>query len=87
MLKFKFKKWDHPCWAQLALLYLPSGYEVDGVVLKLNELQLQSLLGHSGADPEWAIALKFPAQEALTKLTGLSVNIGRSGQVSKLTDC
>ncbi|GAX78067.1 hypothetical protein CEUSTIGMA_g5509.t1 [Chlamydomonas eustigma] len=57
------------------------GYEVDGVVLKLNELRLQSLLGHSGADPEWAIALKFPAQEAFTKLTGLSVNVGRSGQV------
>ena len=40
----------------------PPGYDADGVVLKLDDLSLQGRLGHVGADPEWAIALKFPAQ-------------------------
>ena len=39
-----------------------TGYDADGVVLKLDDLELQGILGHNGTDPEWAIALKFPAQ-------------------------
>ena len=44
------------------LACLSTGYDADGVVLKLDDLRLHRLLGHGRSDPDWAIALKFPAQ-------------------------
>jgi DNA ligase (NAD+) len=58
-----------------------SGYDVDGVVLKLDDLSLQRALGHASSDPLWAVALKFPAHEALTRLLDIALNVGRTGQV------
>jgi DNA ligase (NAD+) len=57
-------------------------YEIDGVVIKVNDLRLADELGVVGKDPRSAIAYKFPAQEATTRLTGVTVNIGRTGKVT-----
>ena len=54
-------------------------FEVDGVVIKLNNLTLAEELGFVGKDPRGAIALKFPAQEVTTKLKDIGVNVGRTG--------
>lgn len=54
-------------------------YEVDGMVIKVNELQLADDLGNVGKDPRGAIAFKFPAQEVTTTLWNIGVNVGRTG--------
>jgi DNA ligase (NAD+) len=54
-------------------------FEVDGMVIKIDDLDLQQDLGVVGKDPRGAIALKFPAREATTKLLDVGVNIGRTG--------
>ena len=54
-------------------------FEVDGMVLKINNLQLARSLGFVGKDPRGAIAYKFPAQEVTTRLLSIGVNIGRTG--------
>jgi len=54
-------------------------FEADGVVIKIDDLDLQQELGIVGKDPRGAIALKFPAREATTKLLDVGVNIGRTG--------
>ena len=57
-------------------------YEIDGVVIKVDELALQAKLGFAGRDPRWAIAYKFRAQEARTKLHDILVNVSRSGKLN-----
>lgn len=54
-------------------------FEADGMVVKIDDLDLQRELGVVGKDPRGAIALKFPAREATTKLINIGVNIGRTG--------
>ena len=54
-------------------------YEVDGVVIKLDDLTLTEELGFVGKDPRGSLALKFPAQEVTTKLNDIGVNVGRTG--------
>ena len=54
-------------------------YEVDGLVIKINDRPLADDLGFVGKDPRGAIALKFPAQEKTTKLLDVAVNVGRTG--------
>ncbi len=54
-------------------------YEIDGVVIKLNDLLLADELGFVGKDPRGAIALKFPAREKSTVLREIKVNVGRTG--------
>jgi DNA ligase (NAD+) len=57
-------------------------YEIDGVVIKVDDLALQRQLGYAGKDPRWAIAFKFRAQEARTKLLGIGINVSRSGKLN-----
>jgi DNA ligase (NAD+) len=57
-------------------------YEVDGIVLKIDAFAQQNELGVVGRDPRWAIAFKFPAREATTRLTNIVVNVGRTGVVT-----
>ena len=57
-------------------------FEVDGVVVKVDSLELQALLGFTGKDPRWALAYKFAGQEAVTKLTDIVVNVGRTGAIT-----
>ena len=57
-------------------------YEIDGVVIKINDLRIAGSLGFVGKDPRGAIALKFPAREATTKLLDIGVNVGRTGVIT-----
>ncbi len=57
-------------------------FEIDGLVVKVNDLRVATELGISGKDPRGAIAYKFPAQEATTKLIGVTHNIGRTGKLT-----
>lgn len=54
-------------------------YEVDGLVVKINDRPLADDLGFVGKDPRGAVAMKFPAQEKTTKLLDLQINVGRTG--------
>jgi len=56
-----------------------STIEIDGVVVKVDDLALQAKLGTAGKDPRWAIAFKFRAREAQTKLLDIVVSVGRTG--------
>ena len=57
-------------------------FEIDGMVLKVDDLAQSSELGVVGKDPRGAIAWKFPAEEAVTKLLDVTINVGRSGKVT-----
>ena len=57
-------------------------YDADGAVVKIDNFALQEHLGVVGNAPRWAIAYKFPAQEATTKLLEIRTNVGRTGQIT-----
>ncbi len=57
-------------------------YEIDGIVIKVNRLDQQQLLGAVSREPRWAIAFKFPGQEATTKLLEIRINVGRTGALN-----
>jgi DNA ligase (NAD+) len=57
-------------------------YEIDGIVIKVDNLKQQEELGFTAKSPRWAIAYKFPAEEAITKLTAIELNVGRTGVVT-----
>ena len=57
-------------------------FEIDGLVLKVDDLSHTRELGVAGKDPRGAIAYKFPAEEATTKLLGLTIGVGRTGKVT-----
>ncbi|MEL6306526.1 MAG: NAD-dependent DNA ligase LigA [Chloroflexota bacterium] len=57
-------------------------FEIDGLVIKINNLAIQRELGVSGKDPRGATAYKFPAEEGTTELIGVTVNVGRTGKVT-----
>jgi DNA ligase (NAD+) len=59
-------------------------FEVDGAVIKINDLTLASELGFVGKDPRGAIAFKFPAREVTTRLLEIGVNVGRTGVLTPL---
>ncbi len=54
-------------------------YDTDGMVIKVNSLALQAKLGATAKDPRWAIAFKFPAEQAVTKVEDIFVRVGRTG--------
>jgi len=57
-------------------------YEIDGVVVKVDDLRTQQELGAAGRDPRWAIAYKFKPREARTKLLRISITVGRTGTLN-----
>nr|WP_315242317.1 NAD-dependent DNA ligase LigA [uncultured Albidiferax sp.] len=92
------KNWGFPVAAQVAIAHgamelvayhqkigtardsLP--YDIDGVVYKLNALALQRQLGFVSREPRWAVAHKYPAQEQLTTITAIDVQVGRTGKLT-----
>ncbi|NNU85021.1 NAD-dependent DNA ligase LigA [Geobacillus sp. BMUD] len=57
-------------------------YEIDGIVIKVDSFAQQRELGATAKSPRWAIAYKFPAEEVVTTLIGIEVNVGRTGVVT-----
>lgn len=61
-------------------------YEIDGIVIKVNDLKDEQRLGFTARVPKWAIAYKFPAEEVLTKLTNIEFCVGRTGKITPRAD-
>ncbi len=61
-------------------------YDIDGLVLKINDLAAQKLLGATNKSPRWVIAYKFPAEKAKTKLLDISVQVGRTGVLTPVAN-
>ncbi|MFA6775207.1 MAG: NAD-dependent DNA ligase LigA [Sphaerochaetaceae bacterium] len=57
-------------------------YEIDGLVVKINEISVRELFGYTGHHPRWAIAYKFEAPQAQTVLHGIDVQVGRTGRIT-----
>lgn len=57
-------------------------YDIDGIVIKVNNISEQQQLGYTAKYPKWATAYKFPAEEVVTKLTDIIFTVGRTGQIT-----
>ncbi|MBD1937955.1 NAD-dependent DNA ligase LigA [Microcoleus sp. FACHB-68] len=77
-VKDYYDRWD------TERLNLP--YMTDGVVAKLNSFDLQEKLGFTQKFPRWAVALKYPAEEAPTRVENISINVGRTGALTPLAE-
>ncbi len=58
------------------------GYDIDGVVIKVNDMSLYDKLGYTAKTPRWAIAYKFPPEEVITKLADIIFTVGRTGKIT-----
>jgi DNA ligase (NAD+) len=58
------------------------GYEIDGVVIKVNQTALQRRLGYTGRAPRWAVAYKFTARSGITRVEDIAVQVGRTGKMT-----
>lgn len=61
-------------------------YDIDGVVIKIDDLYEQRQLGNTGKNPRWAIAYKFAAEQATTRILGITVQVGRTGILTPVAE-
>lgn len=61
-------------------------YEIDGIVVKVNEMDQYSEIGYTAKSPKWAIAFKFPAEEVITKINSITFQVGRTGQITPVAN-
>lgn len=61
-------------------------YETDGVVIKVNEEKYREVLGQTAKAPRWAIAYKFEAEQAVTRITGITLQVGRLGTITPVAE-
>lgn len=74
---------DVPAYVeQLAQQRPDLDYDIDGIVFKIDEIDLQKRLGFVGRAPRWAIAWKFPAEQAITRLLEIEIQVGRTGALT-----
>ncbi len=57
-------------------------YDIDGVVIKLDDIALREQIGYTSKVPKWAVAYKFPPEEKVTRLTDIEINVGRTGVIT-----
>jgi DNA ligase (NAD+) len=81
----KLCKGKHEVWEtiiEMSELRVSLPYEIDGIVIKLNDFEGQRRLGFTAKTPRWAVAYKFPAEEVVTTLQNIFITIGRTGKVT-----
>jgi len=61
-------------------------YEIDGIVIKVDELKYYNQIGYTAKSPKWAIAFKFPAEEVITKINSITFQVGRTGQITPVAN-
>lgn len=62
------------------------GYDIDGIVIKVNELALRARAGTTSKAPRWAVALKYAAEQATTRVNGILVQVGRTGKLTPVAE-
>ena len=61
-------------------------YDIDGIVVKVDDISLYDEIGYTAKSPKWAIAYKFPAEEVITKINSITFQVGRTGQITPVAN-
>ena len=70
------------CINEIGKMRFSLPYDIDGVVIKLDDIALREQIGYTSKVPKWAVAYKFPPEEKITKLVDIEINVGRTGVIT-----